>query len=76
MWEDSFLRKPHFSAISGLVILMRDLIAGYVIFCGTGKHWKDSSVNNSHLSTNSRIGGVVKRLDTITKGPQRDERAM
>ena len=45
MWEDSSLRKPHFSAISGSVILIRDLITGYVILCGAGRHWGDSSVN-------------------------------
>ena len=45
MWEDSSLRKPHFSAISGSMILMRDLITGYVILCGAGRHWRDSSVN-------------------------------
>ena len=45
MWEDSSLRKPHFSAISGSVILMRGLLAGYVILCGTGRHWRYSTVS-------------------------------
>ena len=31
---------------------------------------------HSHLSASSRIGGLVKRLTTVTQGRQRDERAI
>jgi hypothetical protein len=45
MWEDSSFRKPHFLSVQESVILIRGLITGYVILCGAGRHWRESSVN-------------------------------
>ena len=70
MWEDSSLRKPHFSLFShfgigdfneGLTSRIRNIVwyrqALEILVC-----------QHSHLSTSSGIGGLVKRLNTITKG--------
>jgi hypothetical protein len=46
MWEDSSLRKPHLLPVQESVILVRELpLPEYVTLCGTGRHWRDSSVN-------------------------------
>ena len=70
MWENSSLRKPHFSAISGTVILMRGLIAGYVILCGTGRHWRYSSVNIPTFQLVQGSEGLSRDLIHL----QRDDR--
>jgi hypothetical protein len=62
MWENSSLKKPHFSVISGSVILMRDLLAGYVILCGAGRHWRDSSVKHSHLQGSESLSSDLLHL--------------
>ena len=53
------MSKPHFLPVQESVILMWDLIAGYVILCGTGKHWRDSSVN---ISTFQRSEGLSRDI--------------
>ena len=68
VWEDSSLRKPHFSAISGSVILMRYLLPGYVILCGTGRHWRDTRLSTFPPFNSLRIGGLVKKTSYNYKG--------
>jgi hypothetical protein len=36
----SSFRKPHFLPVQKSVILIRDLMAGYVILCGTSRQWR------------------------------------
>ena len=73
MWEDSSLRKPHFSAISGSVILMRSLIAVYVILCGTGRHWRYSSVNIPTFQLVQGSEGLSRDFIQLQKDDRRTE---
>jgi hypothetical protein len=70
MWEESSFRKPHILPIQESVILIRDLPPGYVILCGTSRHWRDSSVNNPTFQLVQGSEGLSRDLIQL----QRDDR--
>ena len=77
MWENSSLGKPHFLPVQESVILMRDRLSSRIPNIMWYRQALERLVHqHSHLSTSSRIGGLVKRLDTLTKGRQRGKRAI